>query len=312
MWAVGCLFFIYTFCEQHAYLLPGVFSDPIVDKRIQWKACGTLVGSFNLFVYGSLIYIGEKTSGDKSYGNSKIAYSLFGIGLLNSFTNYAHHTYHLPQSHLVKWVAFVISMLEIIILFRVIWDIARSVSVKQRVQYNSMTHWINASKWWTGAMLFSSILISIPPLNALIHGTYVVTAHAMGTMIGIDSIILLGTSTYLLGEFLGKQSHSLHNAISRVTVIGLNLGTGALVIWLNFVGITDGYYRYFVPRNEAYHRPEWLENIASIGFAVAGIVTFIFFALLVIRWIRLVSRPPTLVKNNEVEWARISLQAIET
>ena len=30
-----------------------------------------------------------------------------GIGLLNSFTNYAHHTYHLPQSHVVKWVAFV-------------------------------------------------------------------------------------------------------------------------------------------------------------------------------------------------------------
>jgi nitric oxide reductase subunit B len=200
----------------------------------------------------------------------------------------------LPQSHLVKWVAFIISMLEIIILFRVVWDIARSVSVKKRDQYDSMTHWINASKWWTGAMLFSSILISIPPLNALIHGTYVVTAHAMGTMIGIDSIILLGTLTFVLGEFLGKQRYLLHNTISKVTVIGLNLGTGALVVWLNFVGMADGYYRYFIPRSEVYHRPEWLGNIAAIGFAAFGIITFIFFALLVIRWIPLVSHPPNM------------------
>ena len=48
------------------------------------RAC-TLVGSFNLFVYGSIIYIGERISRDPAYGHSKVAYGLFAIGLLNAF-----------------------------------------------------------------------------------------------------------------------------------------------------------------------------------------------------------------------------------
>ena len=81
MWTVGVLFFVYTFIEQHAWQIDGVFADPLVDMRIQWKATGTLVGSFNLFVYGAVIYIGERISRDPSYGHSRLAYALFGVGL---------------------------------------------------------------------------------------------------------------------------------------------------------------------------------------------------------------------------------------
>ncbi len=31
MWGVGTVFFVYTFLEQHAYLLPGIWSDPVHD-----------------------------------------------------------------------------------------------------------------------------------------------------------------------------------------------------------------------------------------------------------------------------------------
>jgi nitric oxide reductase subunit B len=106
------LFFVVTFVEQHLYLIPSFFGNPVQDLQVQWKATGTLVGSFNLFVYGSVIYIGERISRDSSYGHSKIAYALFAVGLLNSFTNFAHHTYHLPQDHLVKWISFVVWIAE--------------------------------------------------------------------------------------------------------------------------------------------------------------------------------------------------------
>ena len=41
MWGVGTVLFVYTFLEQHAYLLPGIWSDPVHDLRVQWKATGT-------------------------------------------------------------------------------------------------------------------------------------------------------------------------------------------------------------------------------------------------------------------------------
>ena len=43
-----------------------------------------------------------------------------------------------------------------------------------------------------------SLLISFPPINALFHGTHVVTAHAMGTMLGIDSMGLWGALAFVL------------------------------------------------------------------------------------------------------------------
>ena len=102
MWSVGFFLFIFTYLEAHSWLLPLVNNYPVVDLQVQWKSMGALVGSFNLLVYGSLIYISEKITGNKKYGQSKLAFSLFGIGLLNTFTNYVHHTYHLPQHHLSK------------------------------------------------------------------------------------------------------------------------------------------------------------------------------------------------------------------
>ena len=131
-WTVGTLYFLYTFVEGHAYLLPGVAAQPVRDIGLHWKSCGTLVGSFNFLVYGSLIYVSERLSNDKSYGQSSIAFWLFGVGCLNSFTNFAHHTYHLPQSHAVKWIAFVVSMAEIVILLKLTFDIVRSAITCRR------------------------------------------------------------------------------------------------------------------------------------------------------------------------------------
>ena len=182
MWGVGCLFFVYTFAEQHAWLVSDVFADPIVDRRVQWKACGTLVGTFNLFVYGALIYAKEKIGGDATYGQSRTAYALFGVGLLNSFTNYAHHTYHLPQAHAIKWVAFVVSMIEMVILCKVVWDVAMSVRRRTPNGDNASRAFFTATMWWTMFMLGTSIFISVPPLNTFVHGTYAVTGHAMGAI----------------------------------------------------------------------------------------------------------------------------------
>ena len=286
MWAVGSIFFMYTFIEQHAWLLPSIMSDPIVDLRIQWKATGTLVGSFNLFVYGSLYYIGCKLSGSQAYAHSRLAYALFAVGLLNSFTNFAHHTYHVPQSSLVKWISFVVSMAEIMLLARVVWDISAMVRNAKPLPACGIRMFLGACKWWTGFILVTAITISIPPINALIHGTRAVMGHAMGAEIGIDAMALFAAFTWLIIEFVnqrGKDCAELTCKKYRTSIIGFNIGVAGLVGWLTISGIGTGINRY-----QGLATPRWIEVAGPYIFVIFGLITAKFLGDLVNAWLKLV------------------------
>lgn len=285
MWGVGICFFLYTFAEQHLWLIPGVFGEPIVDTRLQWKACGTLVGSFNLFVYGTLYYVGEKLSGDRGYAQSRLAYALFGVGLINSFTNFAHHTYHLPQSPAVKWISFVISMIEVIILARVLFDLAAAVKKARPDSFHATRFFLTAAKWWTMAILTTSIFLSFPPLNSLVHGTHVVTGHAMGATIGIDTMALFAAVSFLLGDRLQRRRQSdalLDGRWIHASAVGVNLSSATLVTWLTISGSITGYHRYL-----ALPAPAWLGTAQPYLFAGAGGVTALFLVMLLRRWLPL-------------------------
>jgi nitric oxide reductase subunit B len=292
MWGVGMLFFIFTFVEQHLYLLPGVFGNPLQDLQVQWKATGTLVGAFNLFVYGSIIYISERISRDRTYGHSKVAYGLFSIGLLNSFTNFAHHTYHLPQDHLVKWISFIVSMMEILILCRALYDLWGLVRTSTEGEFCAARGSFAASKYWSVFILFSAVLISIPPLNAIVHGTYAVTGHAMGATIGIDTMVLLGALIWILGEHVGARDGEaaasvLHTVSMRWIVIGLNVSVAALVGWLHLSGTITGIARAGFAPGEVYVPISWLAQWNGIIFAATGFFVLIFFGALLSKMLPL-------------------------
>jgi hypothetical protein len=246
------------------------------------------VGSYNLFVYGSIIYIGERISGDGSYGHSKVAYALFGVGLLNSFTNFAHHTYHLPQDPLVKWISFVVSMMEIVILCRALYDLLRLFRTQSAGPFCAARGSFAASKYWSVFILLSAVLISVPPLNAIIHGTYAVTGHAMGATIGIDTMVLIGALIWILGEHLVARegagaSEVLHTPTIRSIVIGLNVGVAALVVWLHVSGTITGVTRAAYAPGETYAGPAWLAASNGIVFATTGFVALVFFAALLVK-----------------------------
>ena len=245
-WTVGSLFFIYTFVEGHAYLLDDVFKSPIRDLQVQWKSCGTLVGSFNFMMYGSLTYVGERLSGDKRYGQSSIAFWLFGVGCLNSFTNYVHHTYHLPQTEIVKWVAFIVSMAEVIILVKLMLDMTKILKNRSGAgPFCGRGGWLGMAKWWTIGMLFTSIVISVPTFNTLIHGTQLVMGHAMGATVGIDTLVLLGTSSWLLVELRGSAILPRIDApITKRTIWLISGSLAIMVIWLSVAGYVHGTSRY--------------------------------------------------------------------
>lgn len=284
-WAAGIPFFAYTFVEGHAYLLPSVQEQPLRDLQLQWKSCGTLVGSFNFLVYGALIYASERLTGNRKYAQSATAFWLFGVGCLNSFTNYAHHTYHVPQSHVIKWVAFVVSMLEVIILLKVLIDIRAMFDRKNRSQtYCAARGFFGAARCWTGAMLLLALLISVPSLNSLIHGTQVVTGHAMGTEIGIDTMVLFGAVTFLIGD-LYRRCPTVMSKLDcrriRWPMHALNIAAATLVGWLTVAGTAHGLARY---RGEP--APDWV-GYGTYVFPIAGGLVGITVLVLIAQWLRL-------------------------
>ncbi|MEM7205226.1 MAG: cbb3-type cytochrome c oxidase subunit I [Planctomycetota bacterium] len=290
-WTVGILYFLYTFVEGHAYLLPWVQDRPVRDIALHWKACGTLVGSFNFLVYGCLLYVSERLSGCPRYAQSTLAFSLFAVGCLNSFTNFAHHTYHLPQSHAVKWIAFVVSMTEAVILLRLLYDTV--CMLRQRssgTEFEPVVGYLSSAKIWTTVMLTTSILISVPTLNSFIHGTHVVTGHAMGAELGIDSMVLFGCVAFLLREVHPGATHVraiLGGGVMRGHLAVLNLSMAALVLWLTVAGLAHGIYRY-----RGLASPEWV-GLGAVVFPLAGSVLAGALLFLVWRWLPLLTRPRT-------------------
>src|ERR1035438_9440102 len=71
MWATGISFFFFTLLETYLWTIP-FFRDNIVkDMTVQWKSMGSLVGSWNMLVYGTGFYIMEKISGNEIQTGSK-------------------------------------------------------------------------------------------------------------------------------------------------------------------------------------------------------------------------------------------------
>ncbi|MFQ5702761.1 MAG: cbb3-type cytochrome c oxidase subunit I [Gemmatimonadales bacterium] len=251
MWSIGIGLFVISFTEGHLYLLDFLSARPERDLAVQWKSNGTLVGAFNQIVYGSLMYVAGKISGDDSYAHSRTAFALFVVGALNTFTNYGHHTYHLPQTPVIHWISFLVSMLEVIILAKVFLDLLslrRGPGVAP--EHRTAGSFIHSATVWTFSLLIVALLISVPPLNALIHGTHVVVAHSMGSMIGIDSMILWAALSYTLwyiasdrtdGSF-GRRVYRAVPPLNTFLAVFLisYLLRGAAAGWTRYAGATAG------------------------------------------------------------------------
>ncbi len=272
MWSVGIPFFLVTYTEGHLYLLDFVSARPLRDLAIQWKSAGTLVGSFNLLAYGALMYVSGCISGNERYAHSRTAFALFFIGLLNTFTNYGHHTYHLPQSPWIHWVSFVVSMLETIILAKVFLDLIRTMRKTRGADRPVNDRLIRSGTLWTFLMLLIALAIAVPPLNALIHGTHVVVSHSMGAMIGIDSMILWAALVCLMEEVVGADhptigGHRFRLAIPLINIFLLvfllsYLARGAAVGWARYLGASAPDPS---PLLEAF---PWIMVLAGLGLAV--------------------------------------------
>lgn len=197
-WSTGILFFFITLSESYLWLLDYFHTNIVRDVTVQWKALGSMVGSWNMLVYGTGMYVMEKMSGDNKANRSPLAFFFYFLGLTNLMFNWGHHTYIVPAAPWVKTVAYVISMTELLILGYIIMKWRKTMTQARKNYHNIPYRLLSYADIWIFLNLSLAIVISVPSWNYYTHGTHITVAHAMGTTIGINTMLLFASVFYII------------------------------------------------------------------------------------------------------------------
>lgn len=232
--STGLIFFFITMTEAQLWVFPFFNNNIIRDVTVQWKAMGSMVGSWNMLVYGSAMLIMEKISGDTAMNRSKLAFFFYFLGMTNLMFNWGHHTYIVPASPVVKSVSYFISMTELLILGNIIYTWRKKFRDSlgfRKFLPASVLGWADG---WIFLNLVLSICISVPAINFYTHGTHITVAHAMGATIGINTMLLLASLVFIVSkENNARLERSGAWLKSALRVMNISL----LVFWITLIGM---------------------------------------------------------------------------
>ncbi|HQQ94097.1 MAG TPA: cbb3-type cytochrome c oxidase subunit I [Bacteroidia bacterium] len=241
MWLTGIVFFLFIFSENYLWLFPFFKGNLLRDMTIQWKVNGSMVGAWNQMIYGSAFFLMDRIAGTKSTGRSKVAFFMYFLGLFNLMFNWGHHIYTLPTEKYVRHLGYAVSMTEWIIFIKILYDWKKAVDVAHQQAHHFSYRFLLAADVWVFLNLFQALLMSIPAVNRLTHGTHVTVAHAMGTTIGINSMILISACF----EFLGYRE-KMNRPWKKLLTFSFWLLQGSLFLFwlsLNSAGIQKGLWQ---------------------------------------------------------------------
>jgi nitric oxide reductase subunit B len=266
MWMTGIIFFFITFSEAHLYLIPFFNENVVRETTIQWKSYGALVGSWNMLVYGTAMFVMERISGDKKLAHSNTAFLLYILSFTALMVGWSHHIYAVPSAPWIRMLGYAISMSELAILGHIIWNWKKSLSPQQKHAHLQSYRFIYAADMWVFINLVLAILISIPAFNLFSHGTHITVAHAMGTTIGINTMILMGSVFLMIENLAGSRlvgwAKSCASKGYWVTNISLVIFLGSLMI----AGSMEGFMQW----DDFYEKSDAVFPLL-LAFAISGI-----------------------------------------
>ena len=292
MWATGIVFMIYHFTEAHLWLLP-YFRDHFVQNiSLQWKSGGSYVGSWNMLVYGTSLFVMSKISNDDSYAKSKKAFFFYFLGLTNLMFGWAHHIYIIPTAPWIRYLAYAISMTEWIILFSIIYDWKKNLSKEKQTKFLLAYRLMILADFWVFLNIILALLISIPSINLFTHGTHITVAHSMGTTIGINTLILLSSIAFII------DSESKFTLVSEKRIaLGIKIfNVSFLLFWISLLimGIKKGYWNFF-SKNESFSQLQDSLHWIYVLFVIFGLGIFIGLYIIVFEYLKNIK---SISKNN--------------
>ncbi|MBS1506355.1 MAG: cbb3-type cytochrome c oxidase subunit I [Bacteroidetes bacterium] len=284
MWITGAFGFLFTFSESYLWVFPYFQQHIVRDMTVQWKSYGSMVGCWNMLVYGLGLYLMEKISNDTSYAQSRMGFALFFLGFFNLLFNWSHHIYTLPIPQGIKNVGYLVSMTELFILGRIIYKWKASVTTAQKFNHLLPFRFLMAADIWVFLNLSLAILMSIPAFNVFTHGTHITVAHSMGTTIGINTMLLLAVAFDVLNP--ERKVIGTNLIIKRsIWVVGISL-----FVFLSSLVLAG------------VHRAKWQMAETPVSFGtmmngitpyfvavtVAGIIIFLGLAFIILALFRVV------------------------
>ena len=239
-WTVGIVFFFITLGESYLWLFDHFNNNIVRDTTVQWKALGSMVGSWNMLIYGTTIYLMEQISGDKKSSRSPVVFFFFFLGFTNLLFNWGHHTYIVPAAPYVKNIAYIISMTELLIFAQILWKFRHTLSNARKNYHDISFRLLSFADVWVILNLTLAILISIPAINKFTHGTHITVAHAMGATIGINTMLLFSCIFYIIKKERSPLSAFKNKWIGRgISITNISL----IIFWFSL--LAGGLYKIF-------------------------------------------------------------------
>lgn len=279
MWATGIFFFLFTFCESYLWVFPYFNKSIVRDITVQWKAYGALVGSWNMLVYGTAIFIMERINGNNSIAHSKLAFSMYFLGFTNLLFGWAHHIYIVPTAPWIRYFAYFISMTELLILAKIIYDFRKNLSVAKANFYQITCKFMSASDFWILLNLVLALMISVPAINIFTHGTHITVAHTMGSTIGINTMILLSSCVFIIQDYTNCQFNKLQRTSITYGFWVMNIALLIFFVSLIFAGVEKA--KLLIGAGLNFQEIMKAINPFLISFAASGIALFIGICMVI-------------------------------
>ncbi|CAM1351399.1 cbb3-type cytochrome c oxidase subunit I [Tenacibaculum insulae] len=283
MWGTGIVFMIYHLCESHFWLIPSFREYFIKDISVQWKSYGSFVGSWNMLVYGTAIYVMSKIKSDEASTRGKKVFFFYFLGLTNLMFGWAHHTYIIPTQPWIRYVAYGISMTEWVVLANIIYVWKKSLNTSQK-EGNIMAYkFLVAADFWVFLNIILALLFSIPAINFFTHGTHITVAHSMGTTIGINTTILLASLF-----FIAQKTIPTFKIDTLFVKRNYYLFQGSLLLFfctLLYAGAIRSHWMYFTKEVHFSEMQDGLYGtyIAFFLFGVCLVISIISIALILLK-----------------------------
>jgi nitric oxide reductase subunit B len=288
-WMTGVFFFLFTFLESYLWIFPYFRNHIVNDMTIQWKSYGSIVGAWNMLVYGCSMFLMTKISGNKSMAHSKIAFALYFTGLFNLMFNWGHHIYTLPTHDYIKHISYAVSMTELFIIGRIIYKWKDTLTDAQRHFHLAPFRFLLAADVWVFLTLLLATAMSIPAINVYTHGTHITVAHTMGATIGVNTFLLLAMITDISG-----YTPSQRDGPDKWFYRGYYLAIGSLFIfWISLIvaGVLKARWQMMADRTPFSTMMQDLRPVFVV-FLVAGICLMIALWMILMRLVKqLYSRP---------------------
>ncbi|MFQ6005401.1 MAG: cbb3-type cytochrome c oxidase subunit I [Woeseia sp.] len=284
MWGTGIVFFFITFTEAYLWLIPYFRESMIREIIVQWKSYGALTGSWNMLVYGTAIFVASRISEDQQTARSRMAYGLYFLGLFNLMFGWAHHTYPVPSAPWLRTLAYAVSMTELVVLGKILWDWRASLASYQIHRHCNAYRFLFASEIWVFLNLILALAISVPAWNLYTHGTHITVAHAMGSTIGINTMILLASVFFVIREELPVEVHSSCSGPVKLGYWIANTSLAVFFVSLILAGLGKGLYV-----GESFQEMMFGIRPYLLLFAVSGVTLTLGVWIVLVHAVRLIN-----------------------